>query len=90
MPASFLACPSRGKRACHLIRSGRPGPVLIGLPFDVQMARRYRVPVLVECMLEKVTDIAVGAEIDNMTEFEDIDCRHPAVRKRLGLAGLLE
>src|SRR5438128_6237642 len=24
--------------ACHLMRSGRPGPVLIDLPFDVQMA----------------------------------------------------
>ncbi|HAT31542.1 MAG TPA: glyoxylate carboligase, partial [Janthinobacterium sp.] len=25
------------QQACHLMRSGRPGPVLIDLPFDVQM-----------------------------------------------------
>jgi tartronate-semialdehyde synthase len=26
------------QQAFHLMRSGRPGPVLIDLPFDVQMA----------------------------------------------------
>src|SRR6266700_263886 len=30
--------PGAFQRACHLMRSGRPGPVLIDLPFDVQMA----------------------------------------------------
>ncbi|REN19566.1 glyoxylate carboligase, partial [Mycobacterium tuberculosis] len=27
------------QQAFHLMRSGRPGPVLIDLPFDVQMAQ---------------------------------------------------
>ena len=31
MPGAF-------QQAFHLMRSGRPGPVLIDLPFDVQMA----------------------------------------------------
>jgi tartronate-semialdehyde synthase len=54
------------------------------------MARKYRVPVVVEIILEKVTNIAMGTEIDKVNEFEDIDCRHPKGREGLELAGLLE
>ena len=32
------------QQAFHLMRSGRPGPVLIDLPFDVQMARSNSIP----------------------------------------------
>jgi tartronate-semialdehyde synthase len=54
------------------------------------MARQYRVPVVVEVILEKVTNIAMGTEIDKINEFEDIDCRHPEGRQGLEMAGLLE
>ena len=54
------------------------------------MAQEYRVPVVVEIILEKVTNIAMGTEIDKVNEFEDIDCRHPDGLKGLELAGLLE
>jgi tartronate-semialdehyde synthase len=54
------------------------------------MARKYRVPVVVEVILEKVTNISMGTEIDKINEFEDIDCRHPEGRQGLELAGLLE
>jgi tartronate-semialdehyde synthase len=54
------------------------------------MAREYRVPVVVEVMLEKVTNIAMGTEIDKVMEFEEIDCRHPEGLKGLELAGLLD
>ena len=47
-------------------------------------------PVVVEVILEKVTNIAMGTEIDNVNEFEDVDCRHPEGRKGLELAGLLD
>ena len=47
-------------------------------------------PVVVEVILEKVTNIAMGTEIDKVNEFEDIDCRHPEGRQGLELAGLLE
>jgi tartronate-semialdehyde synthase len=46
--------------------------------------------VVVECILEKVTNIAMGTEIDNVNEFEEIDCRHPEGRKGLEMPGLLE
>jgi tartronate-semialdehyde synthase len=48
------------------------------------------VPVVVEVILEKVTNIAMGTEIDKINEFEDIDCRHPEGRQGLEMAGLLE
>ena len=47
-------------------------------------------PVVVEVILEKVTNIAMGTEIDAVNEFEAIDCRHPAGREGLAMAGLLE
>ena len=54
------------------------------------MARKYRVPVVVEVIFEKVTNIAMGVEIDKINEFEDIDCRHPEGVLDLEMAGLLE
>jgi len=54
------------------------------------MAKEHRVPVVVEVILEKVTNIAMGTEINNINEFEDIDCRHPAGTEGLVAAGLLE
>jgi len=36
------------------------------------MAREFRVPVVVEVILEKVTNIAMGTEIDNIVEFEEV------------------
>ena len=35
-------------------------------------------------------NIAMGTEIDNIIEFEEIDCRHPGGREGLEMAGLLE
>jgi tartronate-semialdehyde synthase len=54
------------------------------------MALEFRLPVVVEVILEKVTNIAMGTEIDKVNEFEDIDCRHPEGREGLAMAGLLE
>ena len=54
------------------------------------LAAEHRVPVVVEVILEKVTNIATGTEIDNMNEFEAIDCRHPEGLRGLELAGLLD
>ncbi len=33
---------------------------------------------------------SVGTAIDNVIEFEEVDCRHPEGRRGLELAGLLE
>ena len=52
---------------------------------------QYRVPVVVvTVILEKVTHIAMGNEIDKINEFEAIDCRRPKGCQGLKVAGLLE
>jgi tartronate-semialdehyde synthase len=45
---------------------------------------------VVEVILEKVTNISMGTEIDQVMEFEDIDCRHPEGTQGLVEAGLME
>jgi tartronate-semialdehyde synthase len=32
----------------------------------------YRVPVVVEVILERVTNVSMGTELDNVVEFEDL------------------
>ena len=75
---------------CKALRVTSPDKIQPALREAQALAREYRVPVVVEVILEKVTNIAMGTEIDKINEFEDIDCRHPEGRKGLELAGLLE
>ena len=37
-----------------------------------ELMRQYRVPVVVEVILERVTNIAMGTEIDALNEFNDV------------------
>jgi len=37
-----------------------------------QMAYELKVPVVVECILEKVTNHSMGSALDNVTEFEPL------------------
>jgi len=75
---------------CKALRVTDPARLEGALREAQALAQQYRVPVVVECILEKVTNISMGTEIDNVNEFEEIDCRHPEGRKGLELAGLLE
>jgi tartronate-semialdehyde synthase len=75
---------------CKLIRVSDPAKINGALVEAQKMAKHFMVPVVVEVILEKVTNIAMGVEIDNINEFEEVDCRHPAGREGLELAGLLD
>jgi tartronate-semialdehyde synthase len=75
---------------CKSLRVTDPEKIEGALKQAQAMALEFRVPVVVEVILEKVTNIAMGTEIDKVNEFEDIDCRHPKGREGLELAGLLE
>ena len=75
---------------CKAIRVKHPDDIQGALQKARVMAAEFRVPVVVEIILERVTNIAMGVEIDKVNEFEDIDCRHPDGLKGLELAGLLE
>jgi tartronate-semialdehyde synthase len=75
---------------CKSLRVTDPEKLEAALIQARAMALEFRLPVVVEVILEKVTNIAMGTEIDKVNEFEDIDCRHPEGREGLAMAGLLE
>jgi tartronate-semialdehyde synthase len=75
---------------CKALRVTDPGKIREALSQAQKMTHELRVPVVVEVILEKVTNIAMGTEIDKINEFEEIDCRHPEGREGLVAAGLLE
>ncbi|MCM5681949.1 glyoxylate carboligase [Schlegelella sp. S2-27] len=75
---------------CKALRVTDPAKLQVALRDAQALARTHSVPVVVEVILEKVTNISMGTEIDQVVEFEDIDCRHPAGVKGLELAGLLD
>ncbi|MBP8285860.1 MAG: glyoxylate carboligase [Rhodoferax sp.] len=75
---------------CKALRVTDPAQLQGTLRQAQTMARELRVPVVVEVILEKVTNIAMGTEINAINEFEDIECLHPAGREGLVAAGLLE
>jgi tartronate-semialdehyde synthase len=74
---------------CRSLQVTDPEQIAPALEQAMTLARAHRVPVVVEVILEKVTNIAMGVEIDKLNEFEDIDCRHPEGRQGLETAGLL-
>ncbi len=75
---------------CKALRVTDPDKIEAALVQAKALAHDLRVPVVVECILEKVTNISMGTEIDKINEFEDVDCRHPEGRQGLEMAGLLE
>jgi len=72
---------------CKALRVTDPERLHEALRQAQAMAAAHRVPVVVECILERVTNIAMGTEIDRIVEFEDIDCR---AAQGLATAGLLD
>ena len=75
---------------CKALRVTDPEKIESALIQAQKMAQEFRAPVVVEVILEKVTNIAMGTEIDSVNEFEAVDCRHPEGLKGLEMAGLLE
>jgi tartronate-semialdehyde synthase len=75
---------------CKALRVTDPARIQDALKQAQTMAHEHRVPVVVEVILEKVTNIAMGTEIDAINEFEEIDCRHPQGREGLVAEGLLD
>jgi tartronate-semialdehyde synthase len=57
---------------CKAIRVEDPNEIADALRRARTLATEHRVPVIVEVILERVTNIAMGTELDNVTEFEDL------------------
>jgi len=65
-----------GAPGCRAIRVTRAGEIREALERAKQLMKQHQVPVVVEIILERITNIAMGTEIDNITEFEDLAERH--------------
>ena len=48
------------------------------------LMQEHQVPVVLEFILERVTNIAMGAEIDGVNEFEDVLCLDPSLTLESG------
>ncbi|WP_353112978.1 glyoxylate carboligase [Microbacterium sp.] len=57
---------------CKAIRIERPEDLATGFAEAERLKQEFQVPVVVEVILERVTNIAMGADLDSMTEFEDL------------------
>ena len=57
---------------CKAIRVLEPDQLAPAFEQAKQLMDEHRVPVVVEVILERVTNISMGTEIDNVTEFEDL------------------
>ncbi len=57
---------------CKAIRVTKPDELADAFEQARAWMKEYRVPVVVEILLERVTNIAMGTEIDNVVEFEEL------------------
>lgn len=55
---------------CRAIRVFEPGGIQPALEQAKKLIQEYRVPVVVQCILERVTNVSMGLNIDAVTEFE--------------------
>jgi tartronate-semialdehyde synthase len=60
---------------CKALRVSEPGEILPALEEAKKLMAQNRVPVVVEIILERVTNISMGTEIDNIVEFEELATR---------------
>jgi tartronate-semialdehyde synthase len=57
---------------CKALRVTSPGEIGPALDRARKLMAEHRVPVLVEIVLERVTNVSMGTELDNVTEFEEL------------------
>ncbi|WP_067691332.1 glyoxylate carboligase [Nocardia jejuensis] len=57
---------------CKAVRVTEPDRIGAALEEAKQLMAKHRVPVLVEVILERVTNVSMGLEIDSVTEFEEL------------------
>ena len=57
---------------CKALRVFEPGDIQPALRKAQELIKEFRVPVIVEIILERVTNISMGTEINAVNEFEDL------------------
>ena len=64
---------------CKAVRVKSPNEFKEAFATARQLMNEHQVPVVVEFILERVTNISMGTELHNVTEFEDILCLDPSL-----------
>jgi tartronate-semialdehyde synthase len=62
---------------CKAIRVKSPNEFKDAFARAKELLREHQVPVVLEFILERVTNISMGTEVDSVNEFEDIICLDP-------------
>ncbi len=57
---------------CKALRVFEPGQIQPALRQAQELVEAFKVPVVVEIILERVTNISMGTEINAINEFEDL------------------
>jgi len=57
---------------CKALRVQRPDELLPSFEQAKKLMAEFRVPVVVEVILERITNISMGTELDNVVEFEEL------------------
>jgi tartronate-semialdehyde synthase len=57
---------------CKAIRVRKPEEFASAFAEADRLMKEHQVPVVLEFILERVTNISMGTEIDNITEFEEL------------------
>jgi tartronate-semialdehyde synthase len=60
---------------CKAIRVFKPADIAPAFERAKELMAEFRVPVVVEVILERVTNISMGTELDNVVEFEELAAR---------------
>jgi tartronate-semialdehyde synthase len=64
---------------CKALRVTDPNDLGPAFEKAILLMSEFRVPVVVEVVLERVTNIAMGAELNNVTEFEELADTDPSI-----------
>jgi tartronate-semialdehyde synthase len=75
---------------CKALRVREPGEIGPAFEEARKLMAEFRVPVVVEIILERVTNISMGTEIDNVVEFEELALRGEDAPTALGALDLDE
>ena len=67
---------------CKAVRVKSPNEFKDAFARAHRLMEEFQVPVVMEFILEKVTNISMGTEVDSVNEFEDILCLDPSLSIR--------
>jgi tartronate-semialdehyde synthase len=72
---------------CKALRVFDPEEILPTLETAKKMMVEHRVPIIVEVILERITNVSMGTELDGVNEFEELAANHDDAPTAVGFRG---